>query len=137
MVKKKLKLKKPKIHLFTVLIFLLDLCVIAAFVIIYTPLFGFKEFWIPTAMTTMSHRYLAYTLYDEKTVDKVMSENYTKGVEEEVKLDDIVIDSNSENKHYTSKYEKEMFTKDPDNDVYKIIRLEEDNFKGYLTVTFL
>lgn len=136
MVKRKLKLKKPKIHLFTVFVFLLDLCVIAAFVVIYSPWFKFKEFWIPTAMTTMSHRYLAYTLYDEKTVDKVMSENYTKGVEEEVKLDDIVIDTNSGNKHYTSKYEKEMFTKDPDNDVYKIIRLEEDNFKGYLTVIY-
>lgn len=136
MVKRKLKLKKPKIHLFTVFIFLVDLCVIAAFVVIYSPWFKFKEFWIPTAMTTMSHRYLAYTLYDEKTVDKVMSENYTKGVEEEVKLDDIVIDTNSGNKHYTSKYEKEMFTKDPDNDVYKIIRLEEDNFKGYLTVIY-
>lgn len=136
MVKRKLKLKKPKIHLFTVFVFLLDLCVVAAFVVIYSPWFKFKEFWIPTAMTTMSHRYLAYTLYDEKTVDKVMSENYTKGVEEEVKLDDIVIDTNSGNKHYTSKYEKEMFTKDPDNDVYKIIRLEEDNFKGYLTVIY-
>lgn len=136
MVKRKLKLKKPKIHLFTVFVFLLDLCAIAAFVVIYSPWFKFKEFWIPTAMTTMSHRYLAYTLYDEKTVDKVMSENYTKGVEEEVKLDDIVIDTNSGNKHYTSKYEKEMFTKDPDNDVYKIIRLEEDNFKGYLTVIY-
>ncbi len=136
MVKRKLKLKKPKIHLLTVLVFLADLCVIAAFVIIYSPWFGFKDFWIPTAMTTMSHRYLAYTLYDEKTVDKVMSENYTKGVEEDVKLDDIVIDTNSANKHYTSKYEKEMFTKDPDNDLYKIIRLEEDNFKGYLTVIY-
>lgn len=136
MVKRKLKLKKPKIHLFTVFVFLADLCVIAAFVVIYSPWFGFKDFWIPTAMTTMSHRYLAYTLYDEKTVDKVMSENYTKGVEEDVKLDDIVIDTNSANKHYTSKYEKEMFTKDPDNDVYKIIRLEEDNFKGYLTVIY-
>ena len=136
MVKRKLKLKKPKIHLFTVFVFLADLCVIAAFVVIYSPWFKFKDFWIPTAMTTMSHRYLAYTLYDEKTVDKVMSENYTKGVEEEVNLDDIVIDTNSENRHYTSKYEKEMFTKDPDNDVYKIIRLEEDNFKGYLTVIY-
>ena len=136
MVKKKLRLKKPKIHFFTILVGLADLCVIAAFVVIYTPLFNFKEFWIPTAMTTMSHRYLAYTLYSEKTVDKVMSENYTKGVEEEVKLDDIVIDTNNGNKHYTSKYEKEMFEKDPDNDLYKIIRLEEDNFKGYLTVIY-
>lgn len=136
MIKKKLKLKKTKIHFFTILVFLADLCVVAAFVVIYTPLFKFKDFWIPTAMTTMSHRYLAYTLYSEKTVDKVMSENYTKGVDENVNLDDIVIDTRAEKKHYTSKYEKDMFTKDPDNDVYKIIRLEEDNFKGYLTVIY-
>ena len=136
MKKKKLKLKKPKIHLFTIIVSLVDLCVIAAFVVIYSPWFKFKDFWIPTAMTTMSHRYLAYTLYSEKKVEKVMSENYTKGVEEKVNLDDIVIDTNTDKKHYTSKYEKEMFSKDPDNDVYKIIRLEEDNFKGYLTVIY-
>lgn len=133
---KKKDKKKIKLSKFTYFVITIDVLVVLVLIIIYTPIVSFKKFWIPTAMTTMSHRYLAYTLYSEKVVDKVMSENYIVGVNENVRLDDIVIDTNSSNKHYTSKYEKEMFDKDPDNDVYKIIRLQESNFKGYLTVVY-
>ena len=121
--KKKTK-RKFRLHIFTYFVILLDLLVIGGIVVIYTPIVDFKNFWIPTAMTTMSHKYLAYTLYSEESVNKVMSENYIVAVDENVNLDDIVIDTNGSKKHYTSKYEIEMFNKDPDNDVYKIIRLE-------------
>ena len=110
-VKKKLRLKKKfKLHAFTYFMIFLDLMVAGVLVVIYTPVVKFKNFWIPTAMTTMSHKYLAYTLYSEDSVNKVMSENYIVEVNENVNLDDIVIDPNSSKKHYTSKYEKEMFS---------------------------
>ena len=94
--KKKRKFKK--ISKFTILILLLDIIVIDGLIVINNK--KFKAFWIPTAMTTKSHKYLAYTLYDPDTVNKVMSENY--------------IESNNE----------------------EIIRLEEQKFKGYLTVVY-
>ena len=134
--KKNKKKSKIKLSKFTYFVIGLDFLVTVALVIIYTPIVSFKNFWIPTAMTTMSHRYLAYTLYSEKSVDDVMSANYIVGVNEKVNLNDIVIDTNGSKKHYTSKYEQEMFNKDPDNDVYKIIRIQEENFKGYLTVVY-
>ena len=71
--KKKVKIRL-KISLFTVFIFFLDLSVITGLIVIHN--YKFKSFWIPTAMTTMSHKYLAYTLYDEDVVNKVMSENF-------------------------------------------------------------
>ena len=114
--KKRLRLKLSKI---TILIFLLDLLVIDGLILINNE--NFKAFWIPTAMTTMKHKYLAYTLYDEDTVNKVMSENYIEQVNEEINLDDIVIGGNKKRK-LTSKYEKELFAKDAGNDVYKTIR---------------
>ena len=132
-VKRKLKLKKFKFHRLsklTIFIILLDLCFIAGIVVINNK--KFKTFWIPTAMTTMSHKYLAYTLYDENTVYKIMSENYIEKNTEEVNLDDIVIGQISEKKHYSNKYEKELFTKDEGNDVYKTIRIIEPNYKGWL-----
>lgn len=138
-VQKKKKTKKRfrlKIHKVTIFTILLDIAVIAALIIIYTPVVNFKTFWIPTAMTTMNHKYLAYTLYSPATVEKVMSENYIEQSSEEVNLDDIIIGGNKDHKNYSSKYEKELFTKDEDNDVYKIIRLEEDGYKGYLTVIY-
>ena len=129
--KKKLRLKISKI---TVLIFLLDIVVISGFVFINSD--KFKTFWIPTAMTTKSHKYLAYTLYNEDTVNSVMSENYIEQSTEDVDLDAISIKDSSGKKHYSNKYEKEMFNKDPNNEVYKIIRLEEPKYKGYLTVIY-
>ena len=124
--KKKLRLKISKI---TILIFLLDLLVIDGLILINND--NFKTFWIPTAMTTMKHKYLAYTLYDEDTVDKIMSENYIEKVNEDVNLDDIVIGGDKKIK-YTSKFEKELFARDEGNEVYKTIRINESKFKGWL-----
>lgn len=131
--KKKSK-SKLKISKFTIFTCLLDLLVVAFFVVINTA--DFKSFWIPTAMTTMSHKYLAYTLYSEDTVNKVMSANYIEKPTEKINLDDIVIGNTSEKKHYSSKYEQELYTRDEGNEVYKIIRIEESKFKGYLTVIY-
>ena len=114
----------------------MDLGVIAGLVMIRTE--EFKTFWIPSAMTTMTHKYLAYMLYDEKTVNRVMSENYIEQSTEEVNLDDIVVnEGNLFTKRYTNKYDKEIFTKTPGNDVYKLIRINESKFKGWLTVVNL
>lgn len=129
--KKKLKLKIGKFTIFTIL---LDIAIVVVLVMINTS--GFKDFWIPTAMTTMSHKYLAYTLYSEDTVNEVMSANYIEKNTEKINLDDIVIGDTSEKKHYSSRYEQELYTRDEGNEVYKIIRLEESKFKGYLTVIY-
>ena len=132
--KEKKEKKKRHIHKFTFGVILLDLLVIAAIVVINTS--EFKTFWIPTAMTTMTHKYLAYTLYDEDTVNKVMSENYIEQNTDEVNLDDVVIGDTTNKTHFTSKYEEDLYTRTPGNEVYKIIRLEEKKFKGYLTVIY-
>ena len=125
-VKKKWRLKISKL---TILIILLDILVIDGLLLVQSD--KFKSFWIPTAMTTMSHKYLAYTLYDEDTVNKVMSENYIESNTEKMNLDDIVIGGTFKT-HYTNKYEEELFTKDEGNDVYKTIRIIEPKYKGWL-----
>ncbi len=138
MVKKRKKAKKKvhlKISFFTILVFLMDICVIAGLYVIHTE--EFKTFWIPSAMTTMTHKYLAYTLYDEDTVNRIMSENYIEQSTEEVNLDDIVVNNGDLfTKRYTNKYDKEIFTKTPGNDVYKLIRINENKYKGWLTVIY-
>ena len=137
--KEKKVVSKKKVHLkisfFTVLVFLMDLCVIAGLYVIHME--EFKTFWIPSAMTTMTHKYLAYTLYDEDEVNRIMSENYIEQSSEEVNLDDIVVnDGDLFSKRYTNKYDKEIFTKMPGNDVYKLIRINESKYKGWLTVIY-
>lgn len=129
------KIKKIKLSKFSIFTIILDILVIVGLIIVYTPVVSFNKFWIPTAMTTMEHKYLAYTLYSEKEVNKIMSENYIETSNEKVNLDDIIV-GGYKNKKYTNVYEKELFNKDKNNDVYKIIRIEEEGFKGYLTAVY-
>ncbi|MBQ3435960.1 MAG: phosphodiester glycosidase family protein [Bacilli bacterium] len=132
-IKRKLRLK---IRPFTIITFLFDLAFIAILVIIYTPIINFKNLWVTTAMTTMNHQYLAYTLYSEEDVNKIMDSNYIEESKEAMNLDDIIIGDNKEKKHYKDEYERAIYTRDKDNDVYKIIRINEKTYKGYLTVVY-
>lgn len=104
------------------------------FVVINTN--SFKHVFIPTALSTMSHKYLAYLLYSQETIDEVMLENYVEEVNEEVRLDDVVPRLIKSKEKYFSKYEREVYTKDKGNDIYKIIRIKESKFRGYLTVIY-
>ena len=113
----------------------MDICVGAGLYVINMP--KFKTFWVTSAMTTMTHQYLAYMLYDEATINKIMSENYIEQNTETINLDDIVVnDTDLFSKRYTNKYDKEIFTKDEGNDVFKLIRISEPMFKGWLTVIY-
>lgn len=132
--KKKVRLRKWHLSKFTILIILLDILVIDGLIIIRND--RFKSFWIPTAMTTMSHKYLAYTLYDEETVNKIMSENYIEQSSEIMNLDDIIIGDVGKKKRYSNKYEKELFAQDPGNEVYKTIRIIEPKYKGWLIAIY-
>lgn len=132
--KKREKKRSFRLSKLTVLIILLDIIIIDGLIVIQSD--DFKAFWIPTAMTTMSHKYLAYTLYDEETINKVMSENYIEQSSEQMNLDEIVIGNTKEKTHYSSKYEEELFTRDEGNEVYKTIRIIEPKYKGWLIAVY-
>lgn len=132
--KKKFRYRR-QLHKLSIFIVLLDILVFSGLAFINMNS-SFKTFWITSAMTSMRHQYWAYTLYTEKTINKVLSENYIEQNTDEVNLDAVVIGDTSEKSHYTSKYEEELYTREAGNDVYKIIRLEEKKFKGYLTVIY-
>ena len=92
---------------------------------------SFKRFFITSAMSSMNHQYLAYILYDEDTINEVMMSNYVEEVDENIKLDKIKIGKFINN----SKYDKEILNRDKDS-IYKIIKIKEDKFIGYLTVIY-
>ncbi len=130
------KKRKFKIKKFTMAVFFLDLLAIVVLFFVYGPVSYFRELWITTAMTTMNHHYLAYTFYSPKLIEEVMSRNYIVEIDENVNLDDIVIGDTSEKSSYSSIYEEQIFTRDEGNEIYKIIRIEENGYKGYLTVIY-
>jgi exopolysaccharide biosynthesis protein len=105
--------------------------------ILYGPYTGFRNWLIPTAMTTMNHRYFATWFYSEEMIESILSENTVIESDEDTDLNLITvgkIDFNSTT--YENEYEKEILTRDANNSVYKVINIEGDGYKGYLVAVY-
>lgn len=131
---KKVKRKKKSKKLL-ILCIVLDLLAIGGFVIMYGPWDKVRNFYVTTAMKTKDHQYFAKIFYSDETIEEIMNSNYFIEIKEEVKLDDIVIDT-SPKKSYKNEYDKEILTRDPGNEDYKIINLKVGISKGYLIAIY-
>jgi len=118
-----------------VLFAILDILAITCLVVAYGPNKKFRTFLVTTSMSTMNHKYLARTLYSEKTIDKVLKENTIEELDEVTDTNAITI-GNYETKNYESKYEEQILKKDKNNDLYKIVKFKEDNCTYYITVVY-
>ena len=100
----------------------------------YGPFTKFHEFWITSAMTTMSHQYLATWIYSDRYIQKVMENNIVVEVDE-------ITDPNQIKFHkyastiYRNSYEKELLTHDKD-DLYKVIDVNGAGYQGYLVALY-
>lgn len=134
MQKKKLK-KKKRIMKRTILFIVLDLLAFAGFFMMYGPIDYVRNLYVTTAMQTMNHKYLAKVFYSDKTIEKIMSQNYIVTIDEDVDTDDIVIDT-KEKTSYKDKYEEELLTREDGNDLYKVLDVKVGNAKGYLVAIY-
>ncbi len=131
-IKKKWSLKKKIVVTFSSL-FVVGLCVLLF--LFYGPWAGFRNFWITSAMTTMSHQYLATWLYSDEMIQKVLSNN-------SIIENNSVSDPNAiKFKQYTTtiyrnEYEKQILQKDPGNDLYKVIEVSGSGYKGFLVAVY-
>ena len=141
MFKKKNKEKKPKKKLsfwkkFLIVSIILIVLGISGFVFLfYGPIYSFKEFWITSAMTTMSHQYLATWIYSDEYIQKVLSNNEIFEVDEISNPDDIKFRKYTTT-IYRNKYEKEILTKDEGNDLYKLINVSGKGYQGFLVAIY-
>ena len=136
---KKDKKKKPKrkIRLWVFFAAFFIICASSFAVLLYGPWHHFRNWLITTAMTTMNHQYLATWFYDDKTIEKVLSQNYVKESEEGTDSSLVnFVDYTSSNQMFLNKYEKEILTKEEGNNIYKLININEDKQRGYLVVIY-
>lgn len=134
---KKIKKKSKGINkLQKIIISLFALLVVVFGLLFYGPWHGFRDFWITTAMTTLSHQYLATWLYSEDTINKVLEGNKVLEPEEDSNMDliDIVSDKGS-NVIYKDEYDKQVLEHDK-NDIYKYFKVEGYNFDAYMAVIY-
>ena len=131
-IKKNSKRKKLIITLSSIFILL----IIAILFLFYGPWSGFRNFWITSSMTTMSHQYLAKSIYSEETIKKVLEEN--KIIESIDTTDTNLIKFKKYNKNmqiFKNKYEKEILTKS-NNDLYKLIKISGKGYQGFLVAIY-
>ena len=101
----------------------------------YGPINSFKEFWITSAMTTMNHRYLATWLYSDKYIQKVLAKNSIIEVDE-ISDPDLIKFRKYTTTIYRNEYEKEILTKVPGNDLYKVINIKGKGYQGFLVAIY-
>ena len=82
------------------------------FFLAYGPYSYFRELLVTTAMTTMSHKYLAYILYSEETVKEILDKN--KIVESGESTDTSAINTElaEDTGVYESIYEEQILKRD-------------------------
>ena len=103
----------------------------------YGPIDSFRNFWITSAMTSMSHQYLATWFYNDDVINEVLANNHIIEVNENTNPDLINFkDYDSDAKIYKNEYEKQILTKDPGNDLYKVINVSGKTYQGFLVAIY-
>lgn len=129
--KKKMNFLKKVIITFFILAFL---GMSSLGILLYGPYSGFRVWLITTAMTTMTHQWIAEVFYSQNTIREVMKANKIEEIKEDTDTDAIVIGM-QQNK-YKNEYERAVLEKENPNDTYKIIEISGKGYSGYLAVIY-
>lgn len=132
--KKDKKLKKGKIK--TILSSLIIIGSSLGLFLFYGPFNFFRDFWITSAMTTMTHQYLATWFYNDDVINKVLSKNHMVEVNDTTNPDLVNIsDYNKNQTIYKNEYEKEILEHE-DDALYKVIDIKGTSYQGYLVAVY-
>jgi len=115
------------------ILLILDVLAICALFIFYGPWDGFRNWYVTTALSTSSHKYLAYTLYSEQALQEIMSNNQFYANTDNT--DASLISFSQQQSDELTELEKEILARDYDQD-YKVIKISGSNYTGWLTVIY-
>ena len=133
-VKEKKKTIIGKIVKAIIILFLLG--VISVGVLLYGPWHGFRDWLITTAMTTLSHQWIATIFYSDETIQTVMSNNMVIETGETTNTEEVEIVTKVEEVKYKNKYEEAILKKEDGNDLYKVIDIKGKGYTGHLVAIY-
>lgn len=134
--KKSKKNKKKKSNKKWIITFgVLDIIAIVCLFLMYGPISYFRNLWVTSAMTTATHHYLAYIFFNQDTIQNIMDNNKVIESGENTNEDEIK-QSGEDTGTYESIYEEQVLKRTPGNDLYKVIDVEGDGYKGHLLVVY-
>jgi|GEM_PF-317884 len=113
-----------------------NICALICFFLAYGPFSYLRDLFVTTAMRTMTHKYLANVLYSTETIQTILANNITLEPDEIMNENAIIIGQIKEPDVYSSIYEEHVLKKDEGNDLYKIIRIDEKGYKGWITFIY-
>lgn len=131
---------KKKSFFSVVRTFISDMIILGAVVglfLMYGPYTGFRDWYITTAMTTMTHQYLATWFYSEETINDVLDRN--KMIEIDAITDpSLITNTSAASVTYTctNEYEEELIKINPDHPEYNIVQIEGKGYTGYAAAIF-
>lgn len=104
--------------------------------LMYGPYNGFRDWYITTAMTTMTHQYLATWFYSEEAINDVLDRN--KMIEIDAITDPTLITTTSASPSIEPKneYEEELLKINPDHPEYNIVKIEGKGYTGYAAAIY-
>ena len=131
---KEKKSKKKIILIILISVFMLGLS--SGLFLLYGPYRGFRDWLITTAMTTLSHQYLATWFYSDETINEVLASNVVIEPDEDSNTNLININTDSFNDViYKDKYDKEIKERE-EGTLYKIIEIKENGYEGFLAAIY-
>lgn len=99
----------------------------------------YQDFIIRESMNTKDHQFIASIFYNHRTIENTLSKTKNQESGEELYQFEPI---NFETKFYANSYEKELFTKEDENQIYKIVKVEGVSetggykYSGFLTVVY-
>ena len=118
-----------------VLLILFILGIVSGVTLLYGPWHGFRDWLITTAMTTLSHQWMATTFYSDETIQEVLKNNAVIEVDETTNTDEVEIVAVLE-EEYENEYEEAILKKEQGNDIYKVIDITGKGYSGHLVAIY-
>lgn len=113
-----------------------NICALICFFVAYGPFSYVRDLFVTTAMRTMTHKYFANVLYSTETIQQILSSNVTIEPDEVMDASAIQIGNIQETQVFSSIYEEHVLKRDEGNDLYKVVRLDENGYEGFVTFIY-
>ena len=134
--KKKLKISLKIKRVFLLLFSIGIIGLSCGLFLLYGPYSWVRNTLITTAMTTMSHQYLAEWFFSDEYISEVLANNYIVEINEDTNPDLIDIEDFDNSNKYASKYEKDIFEGVDESTIYKKIEVKGIGYDGYIIAIY-
>lgn len=127
---------KGKIVFLKVILILFVIGAVSGLTLLYGPWHGFRDWLITTAMTTLSHQWMATIFYSDATIQEVLDNNTVIETGEDTNTEDVEIVAVIDKIEYENEYEEAILTKEEGNDLYKVIEITGKGYTGHLVAIY-